>query len=563
MSLLDDFKTTIVEGLKSNTLTSPYRWACHRRVMTGSEFAGPYSAKYHPWVKEMHDSKASYNYAMKGAQLGVTEICINCAFFALDQMRKDVLYVLPTQLNATDFSKARFSSALKNSPYLTELFTDTNTVSLKQAGNCNLYIRGSRGDSNLKSIPVSVLILDELDEMDQKQVWLALERLSGRTVKTVWAVSTPTVPNYGVHKLYLTSTQEHFVFPCPCCSRWTELIWPDCIELLGESVSDPHCHESYLKCKECGGRLEHLAKPEWLGKATWKVSSQNANPDIRGFHINQLYSFTVTPGEIAVAHHRGMANEAACVEFHNSKIGIPYISDAARVTDSMLDNCTGSYVMDDSRPDVGGRRLITLGIDQGKWSYWTVIEWFMDRMTSDINVAAFAKVLGHGKFHEDDWWLLDQMMPEWQVQCCVIDADPEITEARRFARRFPKYVYLCRYRRGQTNKEISVTEEDSGAPIATVDRTNWITAALGRFRTKRISLPRDTSLEYREHMKSLVRTYEQPKQQKKDAKESAGQPKVIYIETGPDHYAHSLTYAEIALPFAASISTGQNVEKFL
>ena len=43
------------------------------------------------------------------------------------------------------------------------------------------------------------------------------------------------MPKYGIHKLYLTSTQEHFYFQCPCCSRWTELTWPDCVEIIGET----------------------------------------------------------------------------------------------------------------------------------------------------------------------------------------------------------------------------------------------------------------------------------------------------------------------------------------
>ena len=87
--------------------------------------------------------------------------------------------------------------------------------------------------------------------MDQKQIWLALERLSGQVHKHVWGISTPTIPNYGIHKLYKTSTQEHFVFQCPCCARWTEFVWPDCMEIIGEHVADVRCHESFLKCKEC------------------------------------------------------------------------------------------------------------------------------------------------------------------------------------------------------------------------------------------------------------------------------------------------------------------------
>jgi len=520
----------------------------------------PYSWEYHPWVREMHDSQASFNCAMKSAQMGVTEVGINRAFYVLDQLKRDVLYVLPTTLNASDFSKARFSVALKHSPYLASLFTDTNTVNLKQAGDKNLYIRGSRGDSNLKSIPVSELILDELDEMDQKQIWLALERLSGQMRKSVWAISTPTIPNYGIHKLYLSSTQEHFVFECPHCSRWTELKWPErgekgSIEIIGESLHDPRCHDSFLKCKECDAKLDHQDKPNWLSGGTWQTTAPNANPDKRGFHVNQLYSFTVSPGELVEAYFRGLGDEAAAKEFYNSKLGMPFIGEGAQITDAMLDDCIGNYTRDEVRPRVGARdRLITLGVDQGKWSYWTAVEWFVDRLSRDVNVAAKGKVLAHGKFHEDDWHELDLLMREWQVQACVIDADPQINEARRFAKKFTGYAYLCRYRRGKVGKEISISERETGAPLATVDRTNWLTAALSRFRTKRITLPRDVSLEYREHMKHLVRTYE---------KDEMGNPVAVFVETGPDHYAHSLNYAEIALPLAASITTGQDVEKFL
>ncbi|MGD0900455.1 MAG: phage terminase large subunit family protein, partial [Thermoguttaceae bacterium] len=261
--LWDAFEQGITRGLENSSLLSCSRWAEHRRVM-GAPFPGPYGFLHHPWCREIHNSKAAFTVAMKAAQLGITEAGINRAFFTLDQSKRDVLYVLPTTLNASDFSKARFTTALKLSPYLKSLFVDTNTVGLKSTGTNVLYIRGSRGDSNLKSIPVSELILDELDEMDTKAIWLALERLSGQVEKHVVAISTPTVPKYGIHKLYLSSTQEHFYFKCPCCGRWTELVWPDCFEIIGETVSDPRTAESFLKCKECKHKLDHAAKPMFL-----------------------------------------------------------------------------------------------------------------------------------------------------------------------------------------------------------------------------------------------------------------------------------------------------------
>jgi hypothetical protein len=553
-SLGDQFLLTIADSMASRVLTSCSRWSAKRRVM-GEPFPGPYSWRHHPWVREILDSNAPFNYAMKAAQLGVTEVAINRALYVLDRLHRDVLYVLPTALNASDFSKARFNTALKLSPYLRSMFTDTDTVNLKQAGANNLYIRGSRGDSNLKSIPVSDLILDEVDEMDQKQIWLALERLSGQLKKHVWAISTPTIPNYGIHKLYLTSTQEHFIFQCPCCSRWTELIWPDCIEIIGETVYDPRCAESFLKCKECKARLEHAAKPDWLSTAFWQSVNKNGNPDIRGFHVNQMYSFTVTPGELVVAYHRGRGDEAAAKEFNNSKLGLPFLGDGAQIDDVMIDRCIGDHSITDARPLIGGKSLITMGVDQGKTGYISVLEWKLERLDRDINAVALAKLLWFGKFGEEDWQYLDELMREWQVLAAVVDADPNINEARRFARRFWGYVWLTRYRRGQTAKEMAIEEEDN-APIAQVDRTSWLSCSLGRLKVQppRLVLPRDISLEYRDHLKALVRTYE---------KDENGNPRMVYVNTGPDHYAHSLTYAEMGLPLAAAMTTGEDIGKFL
>jgi hypothetical protein len=52
----------------------------------------------------------------------------------------------------------------------------------------------------------------------------------------------------------------------------------------------------------------------------------------------------------------------------------------------------------------------------------------------------------------------------------------------------------------------------------------------------------------------MVRTYE---------KDSTGQPRLVYVSTGADHFTHSLCYSEMALPMAAAITSGQDIEKFL
>ncbi len=285
------------------------------------------------------------------------------------------------------------------------------------------------------------------------------------------------------------------------------------------------------------------------------MTNPAADSERRGFNISQLYSYTVTPGELVVAYHRSFGDEAAAKEFSNSKLGLPFLGEGAQITDDMLDRCLKNYTINDPRPEVGGKRLITLGADQGKTGYISVCEWLLPEYDRDINAVAICKLLWFGKFGEEDWGILDELMREWQVLAAVVDADPNINEARRFSRRFWGYVWLTRYRKGLTAREMTIAEGDN-APIAQVDRSNWLSCLLGRFKVQppRIMLPRDITLDYREHLKNVVRTYE---------KDEFGNPKLMYVSTGPDHYMHSLTYAEVALPLAAAITENQDITRLV
>lgn len=551
-SLADAFLREVTTG----TTTKCSVWATRRRVM-GSPFPGPYGFLHHPWCRDIHDSQATYTVAMKAAQTGVTEVGINRAFYTLDKLKRDVLYVLPTTLAAGDFSTHRFTGALNLSPYLTKLFVATNKVQLKSTGINVLYIRGSRGKTNMKSIPVSELILDEIDEMSREAVGLALERLSGQVEKHILALSTPTVPQRGIHKLYLESTQEHFTFKCPCCGKFTELIWPNCVEVIGDSVSDPRCHESFLKCKECGGKLEHSTKTEWLASGKWQTTNkQVSRKESRGFYINQLYSSTVTPGELVIQYHRGIGDEAANQEFFNSKLGLPFVGEGAQITDEMIDRAVGDHTINDLRPKTS-EGLRTLGCDQGKICYVSVVDWRLGKNAElDIQASARGKLIWFGTFLEDDFEYLDELLREWQIHLAVVDLDPQVNEVRDFCRRFPGCVYGCRYRRGQTAKEMTVSDEDTGAPLATVDRTAWISCALGRLKCNppRLILPRDITTEYRSHLKSLCRSY---------VKDKTGNSVAEYLTTGgQDHFAHSLVYSTIGLSLLADsgvLSRNENI----
>ena len=124
--------------------------------------------------------------AMKAAQLGVTECGVNRALYTLDVLKRHALYVLPTTLSSGDFSKARFDGSLSLSPYLKAMFTDNNAVALKRTAVNSLYIRANKGESNLLSVPVSCLILDEVDRIVRRPFRWPWNACPARSKNTSW-----------------------------------------------------------------------------------------------------------------------------------------------------------------------------------------------------------------------------------------------------------------------------------------------------------------------------------------------------------------------------------------
>jgi Phage terminase large subunit (GpA) len=539
----------IAAGLKRQSLTSCSRWAQACRVM-GRPYPGKFTFRYHPWLREMHDSEAEMNVGQKSAQMGYTEWALNMAFFNIDVKRIDTLYVLPAQTpDATDFSAARFDPALELSPHLMNLFSDVKNVGHKRAGTTNLYVRGSKSRSGLKSIPTGLIILDEVDEMVEENIPLALERAAGQVEKMILAISTPTLPRHGINKLFLDTTMEHFFFRCPKCLKHTELTFPESIVITAEDVNDPRLGESHLICKECKGLLQHELKYDWLKNGKWVP--QYGDRAARGFHVNQMYSSTVTPAALAAKFLKAQRDPTEEQEFHNSALGLPHVVKGAGVTDEDIDNTVGDYKKQDHRGRYG---VVTMGIDVGRWIHWEIDEWYVPgdmEPTSDLNIQCVAKVLTFGKvlnFEE-----LDVLMRQYLVNAAVIDANPERRKAHEFAARFNGLVKMCFYGQGVQGKQIHVASDDQPEPTITVDRTSWLDLSLGRFRSngKMLKIPLDINQEYRTHVKSLVRTYE---------KDKSGNPVGRYVKAAndEDHYAHARNYAEIALPFALSFASAQD-----
>jgi hypothetical protein len=546
-NLGDRVKKQLIES----SLNQCTRW-CEHKIVMPHPIAGPMSFDRFPWQKEILNINEGIVSVKKAAQIGFSVAGLVRALYVVSERINDVLYVLPTQGLAGDFSKGRLDALVDLSPHLSDLFMKTNSVGLKVTKKrANLYIRGSVSSRGLVSVPVSSAIIDEYDRCADNTYDLVTERLSGQITKYLFSLSTPTLPEFGIDKQYKAGSMEEFFFPCPSCSKHITLRWPDNVAIYGEYSGDPECEKSYYFCNECKAKLPHESKMEWMSKAFWVPQRQNIKGH-RSFHINQMFSTTVSPVEMVNAYHKSTMSDLAAIEFKNQKMGEPHINEGARLSDAIIGECVDkSYRIGEDRPE-DSSRMITMGIDVGSFLDCWIAEFLYDRDPANMPYEnSRMKVLQLIRVPQDDWNQLPNLMREWQVRHACIDFQPDTVNARRFCRMFKGYSSMVSYRRGTVGNEIKETTDEQGVPCLTVDRTAFLDMVLGRFHKKKVIIPANTSGIAKEHLKAPIRTYEM---------DELGLPRGVYKSIADDHFAHAAAYCEIAHMRAYCQSTGRTIK---
>lgn len=469
----------------------------------------------------------------KAAQMGFSEVLMNFAFYAVTQLRTAVLYGLPSERpDARDFSATRFDPAISLSPYLSQMLSkSTSNNFLKVFNGVPLYVRGSRGKAAFHSIPVGVTLLDEVDKMSEKSVREAIERLSGQIDWWLRQASTPSVPGHGISKTFQESSQDFFTFKCPGCSRWTELVFPDCLIIPTDDPKDPRINDTYLKCKECAIEIPHLAKPEIFATAKWEPRYRGRN--VRGFKISQLYSCTLHPARLAESYLHSLTNPADEQVLYNSKLGEDHVVAGAAVTEEHIMKAIRPY----NNRVKASSPIVVMGIDVGKHLHFKIIEYRFAPRAVDPNSDSEAKVLYYDKIltTEPGFPELHQFIQEYNPISICIDAAPERISSEKFAKGLWGRAFTVNYNDQTDGRTLMNTDHFK----LTVNRTYWIDQYLGRYMNGTIQLPVQVNEELKVHLKSMKKMYE---------KDRFGETIGRYVKTeGRTDYAHCGVYCEIAL----------------
>jgi phage terminase large subunit GpA-like protein len=226
-------------------------WAVLNRVRLQS---GVFTFENHGYQIEWMQSIAQRMCYMKATQGGVSECEVLKSLHGLIHRRfpQGVLYLFPTADDVGEFSKARFNPLIEANINCIKRFVKTggkgtDTASLKKVGSGFLYLRGTRltqqigiGDgekesTKLRGISVDRVVFDEMDLMDEDVVAKAKGRMGASLVKQEVYISNPTLPDYGIDRVWRVSDQRYLWRKCEACGKWTcaEVSFPKCVKKCG------------------------------------------------------------------------------------------------------------------------------------------------------------------------------------------------------------------------------------------------------------------------------------------------------------------------------------------
>lgn len=482
-------------------------------------YGGQYQIEGHEFQIDIIQCDAQRQCAKKSPQMGgFTEILVIRSLHGLihGRYKQGVLYMFPTSDEVYDFSRSRFKTFLKANPIVGQHVKETDSADVKRVGEGTLFLRGARlskdiqgaqkTSSKLKSIPVDLIVGDEIDEMDDGALELAKGRLDHSALQEEWYLANPTVPSYGIDAMYEKSDQRMWVIECDKCGKENilELQFPECLVRQKDG--------SVIRaCKKCGSALNPSA-------GFWVPQYPSRSQDMVGWCISHLNSKWTSPKTILDEFENP---DTDLVRFYNRRLARAYVSSENKLSHSDIYLCCGNDAM--AQRSSGP---CAMGVDVGKFLHVLIGQ---KVSTAGVKIIKMARA----KDFNEVW----DLATRFNVRSAVFDMLPETHKVREFCEAAPYQCFGCYYSDEQKNE--AVWNETNKA--ITVNRTEICDAGHKLVTTPgRLQIPRkdEEVKEFAVEACNIAKTQEEDKQ--------TGQIKYRYRKLGPDHYRHSLNYLMLA-----------------
>lgn len=323
---------------------------------------------HRPWQVGILNDTSQDVVIIKSRQLGLSELGIEQMIWWLDTHSFDRvkgLYTFPTNRQLEDFVSSRIQPEFSQGYYRSLIYDDKSmTLKKMKIRDSDLIFRSSSSGASMEGIDIDIASLDEYDRLNPLAEQSAIQSMSSSKYHLLRRWSTPTVPQYGIHKLFEQSDQRRWYHKCNHCGYEQVLDYeanikqvnPDGVDMLGLTV-EPGTFQ--FVCSKCGRPLDRWYSGHW-------VTEQPLAGRVHGYSISQMDAVWKTADSLKQAELRAPSKQF----FYNYSLGMPYVDKSIEFKDYDVYSHIGDYEKPDERTDE--YRFVATGIDWGQHNHTVV-----------------------------------------------------------------------------------------------------------------------------------------------------------------------------------------------
>jgi len=498
---------------------------------------------HRPWQVQLVNDNHRNKVVMKSRQLGLSEISAAEMIHFADINSYNApkcLYTFPTNNQMKDFVGTRIDPILQKGYYSTILDKDVDSLQKKKIRNSFIFFRSSSKGSAVEGVDVDWLALDEYDRVNSSAEISAMESMSSSQYGIVRKFSTPTVPDYGIHRAFTESDQHVYMHKCDSCGHWQQLDYENNIECLDEDGVDilaKTVREGTFRfiCQSCGKPLDRWYSGSWVPKYPERTRDGGGT---RGYLISQLNVVWISADELKRKELTSQSKQ----HFYNYVLGHPYQDLALAVQDGdVLDHRRGDD-LPQPMMNRGGYRFISCGIDWGN-RHWVTVRGFRDNGLMDIiRVFSVERAKGVANIEADLEQVINEIVPYNPDIICA-----DIGDSGNYVDKLIQYfgagkVYGVKVNSAPRSTGQVMPQWSENRSMVTIDKLTQNKRHISDMKMGRLGFYRDIDQDlelYINHWKNVVIRDEED--------DKTGEVYQIITNRGDDHYSQSSVYSMIGL----------------
>lgn len=394
--------------LRRHTAASIAKWITENTTYAGR----PYSYEDHEFQEKVLGDTSRDVVIPKCSQIGMSETSTRMALALVNVLRPyTVVYTLPTAHFAGTFAKTRIDPVIAGSKVMRGNIHRTNDNNeVKQFGDSFMYIRGAASSNAPISIPADHLIHDEVDFSDQEVLGQYQSRITHSKWRRTTKLSTPTLPNFGIHRAF-QETRRHFNF-CKChhCNHYFIPDYYKHVKIPGFSgdlstITKPiltklRYQEAEVRCPSCG-----LAPSLQKEHREWICENPSENFIGAGYQVTPFDAPNIIQAPYLV---EASTKYDRIQDFVNFNLGLAAEDNEATLTKDDFDRV---FVDDEG---TGGQYV--MGVDVGNTYHFAIgqVDAWDDVFV--VHTEAVPMKEARKRYHE--------LRQKYRVVCTVMDSMP-------------------------------------------------------------------------------------------------------------------------------------------